>query len=169
METWKIGAVAVLAAFFAMLHGAGAELLGFSEGSPLYTHFTYPAMHGSWLHLAANCYALWFVWKRDFLRPLPMMAVSYACAVAGSFPAFSSVPTVGISGMIFAMTGVELSTAITWRNLIFVCAFIMAGFVMPGTNVTVHLLSLVYGFMAGYAIRTYRTYIYDCRGTDSGK
>lgn len=93
--------------------------LGYATGTPLYTHFTYSFQHTDWIHLALNSFA--FLSFYGILnRVLPgwlLLAYAYATAVAASFPSTYPIPTVGASGIVYAMIGLYITISLIGRKL----------------------------------------------------
>lgn len=113
-------------------------------------HFAYSFLHANIWHLLANLLVLWSVRRR-------MNAiVSYLIAVAASWlPMYADRPTVGMSGLLFAMFG------IMWGDVGDVCGFLKAGMpviivmmFLPGVNGLLHLYCYLIGFAVFKTVRT---------------
>ena len=96
----------LFAAFMLVFLFFGKEI-GYSDGSPWWTHFTYIFQHGSWLHLLLNSVALWSLFHviNRFYRPVIIFIVAVAVAVAASFFCIYDKPVVGASGMVYSLLG----------------------------------------------------------------
>lgn len=109
---------------------------------------SYPFCHANMIHAALNAWCLLsvvFVYKVSLLR----LAFAYMAAV--SVPAFclSSVPTVGLSGLVFALFGsisFEVGRKVYYQ--LWMLAYLASGFLFPCTNAWVHL----YCYFAGCLI-----------------
>lgn len=137
--------------------------LGYSTINPLYTHFTYPFQHLGWVHLAINSIAFISMYNvlSKAIHPALVLIYSYVIAVAVSFVSEEALPTVGASGMVYAMCGMFISMAGVgsklrikdWRKfwLFIAClAIAMLASVFKGiANNTCHVLALTVGVMVG--------------------
>ena len=152
----------ILSLTFIVVYILFGHELGFATGSPLWTHLTYPFQHASLTHLAINMlvFVSAFRTMESFLSWKKLLVSIYVIAVASSFGAVKAIPTVGASGMIYAMFG--MMAVIVARNrstfkqkATFFCSIgIMLLFSLFNTNssFTVHALSLGMGalYYAGY-------------------
>jgi membrane associated rhomboid family serine protease len=130
-------------------------MLGYRNGSPLWTHITYILIHASPWHLAVNSLAFTSAWRiLSRLNILPRtLTLSLAAAVAASFAAQYDIPTVGASGLIFAMLGCAAAAPFAfkhlavkdWRKytlfLLVISISIAATFFHPQANAAIHLAS----------------------------
>lgn len=120
-----------------------------SGGGEIVEHLVYPLSHANVWHLAANVVFLWMI-------PCRMHLVAcYACAVVCSFlPCFMSEPTMGFSGVLFAMVGVSWGEVRRFKDMIRKNAwFLVIPFVLPHVNAMVHLYCMVAGYAIGMALR----------------
>lgn len=155
----------VLSLLFVIIHVLFGNELGFSTSSPWWTHFTYPFQHAGFIHLIINM--LVFVTAsrvmEKFISWKILFPVIYSFAVTASFLAEQSLPTVGASGMIYAIFGMEavivLFNRSTGKQKAFFFAAIslmlLVSFLNTGSNFMVHLLSFVLGIIF-YAIKRER-------------
>lgn len=123
--------------------------------NPIENHLLYPFSHANIWHLAGNILCLWMIRCPIHLIP------TFVCAVLCSFlPCLVSEPTMGFSGVLFAMVGVSWGKIhrfrdMIWRNkwIIIIPAF------LPHINFLIHLYCLMAGYLYGrYATRDKRTY-----------
>ena len=136
--------------------------LGYTAASPWWTHLTYSFQHGSWLHLAIN--ALGFVGLYgalvQFIKPIRLLLMAYAVAVAASFVCTYTLPVVGASAVIYAMLGMYLSLLLfrrihyrrrgdLWLFLLSVVSFLVISFVKHNTAGMLHLVCLLSGAAIG--------------------
>ena len=128
-------------------------------------HLTYWLCHANVWHLACNVFVLWML-----RGPRLYMALAVALAVACSYlPAWNAWGgtgvTVGFSGVLFAIIGVEWGVAcrrggVRRRNRAIYRTFVLkavplaaVGMVIPHVNGCLHLWCLLTGFaVARYAI-----------------
>lgn len=138
--------------------------LGFSETSAWWTHFTFAFQHGGWLHLIIN--SLVFVNSFGVLEKhikwYVLLPVIYLVSVISSFFFIPILPTVGSSGMIYAMFGIMLAIVVKnnarkEQKLMF-CASLALMLIVScftkSSNFFVHIISFVLGFLFWF-IRTY--------------
>jgi membrane associated rhomboid family serine protease len=83
----------------------GTEL-GYTRESAWWTHFTYMFQHAGWIHLIVNGISFFGVW-RTLSRFVPAwrLATAFPIAAAGSFFCAHDLPTVGASGVVYALLG----------------------------------------------------------------
>jgi membrane associated rhomboid family serine protease len=110
------------------------------EVSALLHHF----YHANLLHLGANAFSIWFIYKRWRLREL---AEAYLIATASFF--IAPVVPVGFSNFIYATIGLRtppLSSS-WWKNpntIIFLAVTLMM-FLLPGISAATHVFSFAAG------------------------
>ena len=82
--------------------------LGYTISSPIYTHLTYSFMHASILHLVFNSLAFIGFYRvlKNYYKGLFLIIV--LIAFSASFFAEYTLPTVGASGMVYAMIGMYI-------------------------------------------------------------
>lgn len=129
--------------------------LGFTTCSPLWTHLTYSFQHGSILHLIINTLVFISVFRvmEKFIRPLLLFVIIYTISTVVSFAAMEATPTVGSSGMIYAMLGMETvivifnsATAKQKRLFFFSIALMLCmSLVNGGSSFMVHIASFTFG------------------------
>ena len=120
---------------------------------PIENHLLYPFSHANIWHLAGNILCLWM------LRcPLHIYA-TYVCAVLCSFlPCFVAEPTMGFSGVLFAMVGISWGKIHRFRDMLKknIWVLIIPAF-LPHINFLIHLYCLLLGYLYGrYATRNKR-------------
>lgn len=125
--------------------------VGIYAGCGMQGHCLYPFFHANAIHAALN---VWCLLVAVFYYGMRIwhMGIAYLIAVTMPIDTFGhviggmDVPTVGLSGVIFAMFGM-LSLGVK-RKMYYqgwmVC-YLLAGFVNPATNAWVHL----YCYLAG--------------------
>ncbi|MBK5195731.1 MAG: rhomboid family intramembrane serine protease [Proteiniphilum sp.] len=139
--------------------------IGFSETSPAWTHFTFSFQHAGLIHLIIN--TLVFITAsrtmEKFVSWKTLFPVIYMCAVIASFMAERSLPTVGASGMIYALFGMEVvivlfnRSTVRQKALFFFAVFVMLlfSFLSTSSNFMIHVLSFCFGFIF-YAVKRKR-------------
>lgn len=125
---------------------AGSRLEGFSAHSGLLPHFTYSFLHANVWHMAANLFVLWGVRQRM------NVAVGYAIAVAASWlPMWADKPTVGMSGMLFAMFGIMWGKTGRWKEYLKAgMPVILIMMLIPNVNGLLHLYCYILGFVFSF-------------------
>ena len=133
------------------------SILGYSDTSKAYTRLTYIFAHSSFWHMILNVITLNLLMntaKKIHLK-LPLL-VSYISAVIGTVFATYSIPTVGLSGMCFALLGAILVKVHNKEFLISVGVVLIAQaitfIVSSNVNVLLHISSLIIGFIITYLL-----------------
>ena len=126
------------------------SVVGVSRGCALSSRLCYPFFHASLLHAALNA---WCFVSILFLYDLswPQVAVAYIIAVVAPDFALSSVPTVGLSGVCFALLG-SIAFQVKRKRYYNACMalYITLGFLFPLVNGWLHLYSYVAGLFVGF-------------------
>lgn len=137
--------------------------IGYSLYSPLFTHFTYSFQHTSWLHLLCNSIAFMYLYDilKKALPEFAFLSYSYLIAVAASFFSEHILPTVGSSGVVYAMIGLFVSISIIGKKLKIVdhkkfityigliCLSIVLSPIREGVNAICHIIALALGIIIG--------------------
>lgn len=133
-----------------------AATFGVSDTN-LWGAFSYHLFHASWLHLALNalCYYLMYKpvcarWYARF-RDNGMLINMYFAAVFASMFAAQDIPTVGLSGIIFAMLGALLALNPTLKqlqNYIYVGLAVLFQLFFGHSNVALHIFAFIFGALA---------------------
>lgn len=125
-------------------NGFGCHLYG-----EMSEHFIYPVCHANVWHLAANILCLWMV-------PCELhLATSYLLAVLCSFlPCLVSEPTMGFSGVLFAIVGMSWGRVhrlrdMVWRNK----WFLVIPVFLPHVNALLHVYCLLAGYFFGRYVK----------------
>lgn len=121
--------------------------VGIYADSPWWHRFTYQFAHKNAVHLCMNCYCL-YIGMRRFNISLPTLLLCYL--VSATSPVLSAVPTIGISGVVYALFGyINNLVARKWYFAMWIAVYIgvMALF---GTNAVVHIYCYVVGLLIGY-------------------
>ena len=108
-------------------------------------HFIYPVCHANLWHLMANILCLWMISCELHL------STSFLLAVLCSFlPCFTGEPTMGFSGVLFAIVGISWGRVrrlrdMLWRNKWFLIIQIF----IPHVNALLHIYCLLAGYLWG--------------------
>ena len=109
---------------------------------------SYPFYHVGIVHALLNAWCLLsvvFIYDISMLR----LCLAYIIAVFIPFICLSDTPTVGLSGLVFALFGsisFEVGRKVYYQ--LWMIAYLIIGFVFPNTNAWVHL----YCYLAGCAV-----------------
>jgi membrane associated rhomboid family serine protease len=123
--------IAVLAYLLGMHHEGGA-------GAPKWHALVYQWCHCNVWHLIANIYCVWMIARSNYRVVARQVAYAYAISIV---MVFLSVPTQGMSGIIYALLGM-----LSWQSArirtyhLWMAGFLLLGLVLPKVNVTLHLL-----------------------------
>ena len=125
----------------------------------LWHSFTYPFVHGSWLHLILNMFALGImlppiskIWDRKICDSaysiFRLLAASYIASVIAGAACAGDIPTVGASGMAFFLLGVLVilnPTLNQLKSLLWVAAAVAIQIYFGKSNTALHLTSFAFG------------------------
>ena len=132
--------------------------LGFTSTSLWYTHFTYMFQHAGWIHLIMNSIAFVGIFRvlKAFYRKRVICTIILISAYCSSLFSSHSIPTMGASGMIYAMFGMFTSLLvekqITWNKntALFYGSIILTiviSLLKPNSNFLLHVYSMFFGFI----------------------
>lgn len=160
MVQTKITLIAILTITFFL--GIPCEEFGVSSTSPWWTHFTYHFFHGNLIHLLSNVYAIWFcVDKKRFT--IKTLLSAYLLSVVASFIVRSSIPIVGLSGMIFVILGINLSSVPTKINITYMLAILIIGYIIPNISGSTHLICFLVGLITSAMYKNIKSFKHDYR------
>ena len=131
--------------------------------------WTVTLLHGGFLHLAFNMYALWLAGPivERWYGSIRFLLIYLACAAAGSAASFAfggDVPSVGASGAIFGLFGLLLaagrvhhpvdrqSRALVSQLGMLILINIVFGFAVTGIDNAAHIGGLIAGLWLGFMI-----------------
>lgn len=137
--------------------------LGYTFYSPWWTHVTYMFVHASIIHLIINSISFFFLWKFVYKIFGAYTFFSFCISISCSFIAIYYKPTLGISGVTYALTGMILGLLLvrkinlSSKNLILFLACILAGLTVSyfkhNSNLMLHLYCLLSGIIMSFVIR----------------
>ncbi|MEG1544909.1 MAG: rhomboid family intramembrane serine protease, partial [Tannerellaceae bacterium] len=162
----KIKAASILALIH--LISADVSVMGFSATSAWWTHFTYPFFHASWVHLIVNLYAFWKLYDG---KPFGKRTLIYAytLSVAASFVLPSIIPTVGLSGAIYAFIAFRYANDTNMLSTLIVSIALLSGYLIPGINGNIHLVSFMSALVMAKTNSLITRYTNDNRGITARK
>lgn len=122
--------------------------VGIFTGCGLGCRLSYPFYHVGIVHALLNAWCLLSV---VFIYDISMLRLCLAYIIAVFIPSIclSATPTVGLSGLVFALFGsisFEVGRKVYYQ--LWMIAYLIIGFVFPNTNAWVHL----YCYLAGCAV-----------------
>lgn len=133
------------------LTGASPHIYGMCEDKEWYTHFTYQFLHVSMWHLAIN---LWSMWTLTTTYKIRIWHLITAYLISASPFFYGDIPTVGLSGMCFALMGVIWYQVLRVKLYhIWIVGFILVGYLFPASNAKLHLYCYAIGFIIGWLNR----------------
>ena len=152
----------LIAIVFIIVFSVFDNSLGFSIGSPLYTHLTYMFQHASVMHLILNSFSFIIMFKilSMYANKYKLLFVLLMIGFCSSFLSEHDLPTVGASSMVYAMVGImyglvcrkilefENKDTLIINVVPLLIAFIVS-YVTKNSNFAIHLISLVWGVVVG--------------------
>lgn len=138
----------LISIFIVYIYIADCLADGIYAGCRLSCRFLYPFYHANLLHVALN---VWCFLSVIFMYDISLFRLTLAYIIAISIPSFclSDIPTVGLSGVVYALFGsisFEVQRKVYYQLWMF--AYIILGFLSHNTNGWVHL----YCYTAGVII-----------------
>lgn len=134
----------------AMIYVPNWDIVGVSRGCNILQRLGYSFFHASFIHAAINAWcfiSILFLYEITWRR----MAVAYIIAVAVPEFVLSTIPTVGLSAVCFALFG---SIAFQVKRKLYyngcMALYIALGFLFPLVNGWLHLYSYVAGLFVGF-------------------
>lgn len=119
--------------------------VGIHTGCGLSCRMLYPFYHANLLHATLNAWCLLSV---IFIYDISLWRFVLSYIIAVTIPSFclSGIPTVGLSGVVFALFG-SISFEVQRKAYyqLWMLAYLVLGFLFPNTNALIHL----YCYLAG--------------------
>ena len=145
----------ILSLVFVFVYILFGNEIGFATNSPWWTHLTYSLQHANILHLVINTLVFINVFRvmQGFTSWKELLPLIYVIAVGASFFATKDIPTVGASGMIYAMFGmmsviVAFNKSTPKQKLTFFCSIgimLLISYFNSNSNFMVHILAFCAG------------------------
>lgn len=149
MRTIKITLITFLAAFY---------LYSSYTGSIKVTTFTYQLMHANIFHLLCNCWCIYSVINDRLINRYIIIPVIFISGMAAYIAVSPALTTIGFSGALLAMTGINIAQVPTRRNWITMSALFALWFFIPVMSFGVHLASFTTGLCTGYSVILFKRY-----------
>lgn len=140
--------ISVIVSYLSLTHMIISTDFGIYIGCNLPCRLLYPFFHVNLLHAALNAWCLLsvvFIYNTSFWKLL----FSYFVAVTIPPVCLSNIPTIGLSGVVFALFG-SISFEVQRKAYyqLWMLAYLVIGFFFPNTNALVHM----YCYLAGGAV-----------------
>lgn len=129
------------------------EAVGIYSGCRLTCRVVYPLYHANLLHALLNAWCLLSV---VFIYDTSLWRLAFAYVIAISYPVDTLAnlvvetldPTVGMSGLVFALFG-SISFEVQRKAYyqLWMLAYLLVGFMFPNTNAWVHLYCYIVGLL----------------------
>ena len=161
-KTEKVTAVALLAAL-ALVYALIPVPEWMQEGVSLRTALTHHFWHVNAAHLAANGVAL-LAFARVLPRWYRLLPAAYAAASLSML--FAAKPVIGLSNILFAMSGLCAPTVKDYWKRKETWTFVAIMLIMlcvPRLSAATHIASFIAGFVLGTINKTIRRTANDCR------
>ena len=120
---------------------------GYTAEGELYKHLTFHFAHASVWHLACNVLCLYILTRHRITWA--EMGSSFAIATLSSLIAPHALPTVGLSGAIYALFGMRLARCsnLSRSSLVKFALFLLLPSLTGKVNVLLHLLCVGVGYL----------------------
>ena len=130
--------------------GIGAVSWGYYPGSGIVSHLTFHGAHASVWHLAGNALCFFVITQKSFRWS--ELCAAYIIATLCSFISPHRLPTIGMSGLIFALYGIRLSrfSKLSARFIIQTLLVLLLPGLMGKVNVLLHISCLCLGYISAY-------------------
>lgn len=118
---------------------------GYVGTKDFWPHILYPFFHANIFHLLGNLLALWM------MKCKPYLLISLAIAILCSFiPSFVTEPTMGFSGVLFAMVGISWGLIGRFKDMCKKCGpILLITLLVPHMNAYIHAYCLLFGYLYG--------------------
>lgn len=139
--------ISILVFCLALQHVDNWEAVGIYSGCGLTCRVLYTFYHANLLHALLNAWCLLsvvFIYDTSVWRLL----IAYIIACTIPVVCLSDVPTVGLSGVVFALFG-SISFEVERKAYyqLWMLAYLFVGFLFPNTNAWVHLYCYIVGLL----------------------
>lgn len=126
------------------------EQYGIYRHADIIARSVYPFLHVNFLHALCNAWCLLSI-VFCYNATLGQMMTAYGVAITVPSGLLCDTPTVGMSGLCFALMGVVMQRVRRKRLLhLWVLAFIAMGLLFPNVNVQLHLYCFYLGIVLGF-------------------
>ena len=136
----------VLILIISLHHFEDWSTVGIYTGCGLGSRMLYPFYHANPFHALLNAWCLLSV---IFIYDISLLRFILAYIIAVTIPSFflSDTPTVGMSGLVFALFGsISFEVGRKLYYQLWMLVYLAVGFLSPNTNALVHLYCYAVGF-----------------------
>ena len=109
--------------------------------------------HANMWHLLLCCFVLWYILRGWPWPSWKMLSVGIAYAVAGAV--LSPWPVEGTSGIVCAVTAIQLAYAPSRKNIVMVAVSMVLCTVINPLSVVVHMVPFALGLLTAFIVRRY--------------
>lgn len=134
----------------ALIYVPDWDVVGVTDGCDIFQRLCYPFFHSSLLHAIANAWcfvSILFLYNVSWRR----MAAAYVIAVTVPDFTLTSIPTVGLSAVCFALFGLiafQVKRKLYYNGCM--ALYITLGFIFPLVNGWIHLYCYAAGLFVGF-------------------
>lgn len=139
--------VAILVFILAIQCTQDWSAVGIYSGCGLSCRLLYPFYHANLLHAILNA---WCLLSIVFIYDTSIWRLTLAYIIAVTIPSLflSVIPTVGLSGVVFALFGsISFEVGRKLYYQLWMLAYLAIGFLFPNTNAWVHLYCYIVGLL----------------------
>lgn len=111
-------------------------------------------LHANWAHLALNCWALYWLWR----KPRWLIIPAYAFGCVGLWLDGNAI---GLSAMLYALMGLQWHLYDSTRNRIIMAASLLVAGLVPQLAFVAHLVPFVLALAFGWLGRLVINYNHD--------
>lgn len=122
------------------------------------TAVTYQLMHANIFHLLCNCWCIYSALNDRLINRYLIIPVIFVSGILSYIAISPATTTIGFSGALLAMTGINIAQFPTRRNWIMMSALFGIWFFIPVMSFGVHFVSFITGLCAGYSIILFKHY-----------
>ena len=154
-KTAKISALVIscIIISLSLVHISDYSAVGIFKDCGLLRRAIYPFFHANFFHAALNA---WCLLSLVFFYNLSLCRLAIAYFIAISIPdcCLFYTPTVGISGVVFALFG-SISFEVQRKTYyqLWMIAYLVLGFFFPNTNAWIHIYCYFFGLVAAFFIK----------------
>ena len=144
--------------------------LGYTTNSPMYAHLTFMFQHAGFIHLTINSLSFLSIFRilEKCISKYYLVIIIVSSSYIASFLSVYDTPTVGASGMVYAMIGIYIVFIAKKRLiikdkdkfsifLISVALCLALSYFKTNSNFFMHLYSLLIGMVSAVIMSIYQT------------
>lgn len=146
--------ISVAVVFLALQDITDWSSVGIFDGCGLRSRLLYPFFHVGIIHALLN---VWCMLSVVFVYNVSLSRLIFGYIAALSIPTccLSVVPTVGLSGLVFALFGsISFEVGRRLYYQLWMATYIIIGFLFPNTNAWIHLYCYIVGLLVALLNKT---------------